>query len=350
MYLRLLIICLFSLPLSAQEYRDYILKVDFGPKPSHEDYWNHWSTLDGTDDIQRDFPHVFTPEGFNMNIFGDCSSSCELRTLYEAPVDSDLPSNLVSDVLSLNAGRMIFKLSELPAGSYDVKFYFHQASSAGSSRYSLALFDARSPDGFTMSTNIRTSFGVENPIISTFTFPLESNGEQVIYINLASNNNSIKINGIEITRYRYRELLSNGIEIIPFRRYPEALITAYLAPTKQLYGCLGYNKEEQLRLGSWSDENAICSEIATDSPEILSDFKLIKFDAYFEWRYSQSVPAVGAVDLTLNETNPQYACLGPESDGIFLAGVVEVKDSPLCKVFYNGEYREYENYWVFSKK
>ena len=186
------------------------------------------------------------------------------KTTFQEPVSSALASNLVSDRLELDANRLFIRLDKLPRGSYDVKFYFHQAD-ASAVHDSLGLFDTRSPNGFTMSTNIRSSIGTDNPIISTFTFPLESNGEDTIYINLSSNNPSIKTNGLN-PRYT-SEVLSNGIEIIPRRRYGEALITAYLGAGLQLYGCLGNDSRGLLRLGSYSEESDICSSLATDSPK-----------------------------------------------------------------------------------
>jgi hypothetical protein len=349
----------FSTNISAQETREYILSVDFGPQYNQADFWFNWAVDQSRSQVAMEFANVFNPTGFQLTAKSQCDADsprsgtdCKLETLFRATVDEDQADEIdpvVEDALFAAGRRLTLTLTDLASGTYDFKGYFHDALTSHDNRITVRITDSRSPEGFTLSRSVRISTGQDNPTVSTFTFPIEVNGTDTVQIDFDSNLDGIWLNGFELTSYRYRDRLATGVELIPDYRHDEGLITAYLDNNDRLYACLGLDAEGQWQLGAWSSDDTRCLSLGSAPPTVLSDHRLVKFDPYFEWFKTSGTPPPRAVDFAGdNVTGAQYACIATAPSGEYYPGVIKGPDG--CRIRYQGEVLTYGSYWIFTHK
>ncbi|MFW7377315.1 MAG: hypothetical protein ACOH5I_00740 [Oligoflexus sp.] len=346
--------CFFCTILAAQENRDYILKVDFGAEDRQADFWYNWDIRNSLTRSSRFFPHVFNYDGFGLTMESACGSSlasnCNMATRFRGQVNDSILDALVEDGLYVTSRQLSFELSDLAPGTYDFKGYFHDAMQSSDVRIGIRIFDARSPAGFLLSNTVRVSTGSIEPTVSTFTFPIESNGQSPIRIVFTSNIDGFWLNGFELARFRYRDRNSAGVEFLNPRRYQEALITAYLPGNERWYACLGEDQTGTARLGYWVGDRGLCYHLDYTDGRILNHSRLIKFDPYFEWRYAQNGLPSSAVNFTQGTPRASYVCMIQLDNGDYYPGVVHSDSAGSCLAAPGGQILAFTKYWVFVQK
>ena len=341
----------------SQENRSYILSADFGPGASHADYWYPLESSSLRPSLSQAFRNVFNFDGFLLTINAKCASvspntNCGLKTIFESIVSDSINDALVADGLETSTKQMEWTLTDLPAGSYDMKLFFHQAKTSYDSYLKLDIWDARSLEGFRLSDAIRVSTGTAEPRVSTFSFPIEANGSEPVRILISGNSERFIVNGFQLTSYRYRIYGPQFVELIPTFRKTEALVSAYFDSGDYYYACQGLDQQGQSHLGWWNPETNQCTGWFDDQFAMLNDFLLVKFDPYYQWTSSTaSNPNFsGAINFNSSPGEREFACLALADSGEYIGGIVFPEINATCQIFIPGYETSYNSYWIFSEK
>lgn len=343
-----------SLKLLAQENRSYQLKVDFGEADLVQDYWYSWQEAQTCSTSRRLIANVFDNSGLQIELSTNCQdqdSTCGIISQENPYVYDTYIDEVVSDGIKIRNDHLNLKLYGLPNGHFDIKLYFHDsATSNRNDKVSVKLTDARATNGIWLSSSIKYSTGEFPNRLSSFRVPIEVKNGRAVALRLESSQSSFLLNGFELTQYRERHVLSNGVELIGQHRIGEALISGISDNSSNVFSCSS-NIDGLETIGYWNSTNNSCDLVVNETPISDQNFKFLKFDPFFYWQFTQnsSIPSNG-IAFNSPSGSVYYACSAPASSNQTLPGMVSESTSGSCQVIENGDVAYYDDFYVYSRK